>query len=369
LGDRKSHRHQSVETKFGNPGQLSHSSEQPQTTLFKKLADLLWPIGGAVLGFLVMPTLIEQYPDVFHNNRWLLPVSAFFVLMCFITPLLLHERAVRMVMYITRLPYQAPGLVLAALIPVALLVGFSYGGLVLFRFHQNHLAMVLSKESSSPTDPFFVTVEADFVTFPNGYFTGFWRFSDNQKACVIEPIEELTFIRIVNRSSIPYLITSYTVEMGLQERGQWQLLDRIDLRFGMVLYTAERGKVPVLPINAQSGGTNRAFFVASPAEVNYKQAAVVQLDSLDAQLAGGNSISAGASARGWAAFKVDHFYGMDLRISVIDGLNRSHQFVVPYKEKKRPNSDVMSRLIKFDGLVDVSHCEQRVRLPMPPPVH
>jgi hypothetical protein len=137
----------------------------------------------------------------------------------------------------------------------------------------------------------------------------------------------------------------------------------------MVLFTAKDGRIPTVPINAESGGTNRALFVVSPVKVNYKQAVVVQLDSLDAHLASGNSIAPGTPVRGWAAFRVEHFYGMDLRVNVIDGLNQPHQFIIPpEKQEKALSPDVMSRLIKFVGLIDVPRCERRVRMPVPPPL-
>jgi hypothetical protein len=220
-------------------------------------------------------------------------------------------------------------------------------------------------------DPLFATVETEAVTFPGGYFTGFWHFSEIGQLCTIDPIEELAFIRIVNNSNIPILVTGYTVELGSRNAEKWQFLEPIDLRFGAVLYTSSGDKPPRLIINMASGETGKALFVASPAEVNYKLAAVVQLDSLDTQLASGNSIPPNMPVRGWAAFKVNqNDAGWDIRITINDGLNQKHQFIVPQGKKNSYGSDVILRLLKLGGeIMDVSGCEKRVRLPVPPSIH
>jgi hypothetical protein len=49
---------------------------------FRRWSDVLWPLGGTVIGLLVVPLAIDQYPEFFHENRWLLPLSVCFVVTC-----------------------------------------------------------------------------------------------------------------------------------------------------------------------------------------------------------------------------------------------------------------------------------------------
>ena len=103
---------------------------------FKKYSVFLWPAGGTLLGLLVMPLAIEDYPEFFHENTWLLPLSVLCVVTCFCIPLLFHERVIRGVTYVSRLPHEVLSLVLAGVLPVVVGLGFLYGGVELFRFHR-----------------------------------------------------------------------------------------------------------------------------------------------------------------------------------------------------------------------------------------
>jgi hypothetical protein len=72
------------------------SEAQAGTTKFKRWTEVLWPLGGTLLGLLVMPLFIDQYPDFFHRNTLVLPLSAFVVLACWIIPFIAHENSRRM---------------------------------------------------------------------------------------------------------------------------------------------------------------------------------------------------------------------------------------------------------------------------------
>jgi len=126
---------------------------------YRRLAEILWPLGGALLGLLVMPLAIDQYPESFHENTWILPISAFCVVALFVVPLLLHERFVRAVTYLMRIP--RVGIVLAILLPLVLAGVSVVGGIKLFRVHHAHLTAVLAKHTplSSLEQPYDLTSE------------------------------------------------------------------------------------------------------------------------------------------------------------------------------------------------------------------
>ena len=116
------------------------------TNQFTKWADFLWPLGGTLFGLLVVPLAIDQYPDFFHRNRWLLPVSLVIVLACWLVPLCVHERAQKSYRAIVGVP--KIGSALGVAVVVAMIVTFLVASWGLFRFHNNHLDAALRKEAS-----------------------------------------------------------------------------------------------------------------------------------------------------------------------------------------------------------------------------
>ena len=108
---------------------------------------VLWPIAGLILSIIVMPLAIDQYPEFFHDNRWLLPLSVLCTLVLFIFPLLFHQRVNRFIDYVSYIPHV--GLVLAGLLPLIMLAVLGVGGISLFRFHSRHLAAALRGQKAS----------------------------------------------------------------------------------------------------------------------------------------------------------------------------------------------------------------------------
>src|SRR5438445_11440567 len=94
--------------------------------VFKKYRDTLWPLGGTVLGLLVVPIFIAQYPDFFNENRWIFPVSVVIVGICWLIPLLLHERAQRTYDSLASVPRIGP--ILAPVLLVTLFLALIYFG-------------------------------------------------------------------------------------------------------------------------------------------------------------------------------------------------------------------------------------------------
>jgi hypothetical protein len=113
--------------------------------------EILWPLGGTVLGLIAVPVAIAQYPQFFNNNRWLLPVSVLIVILCWIVPLLIHENTVRIGSWIWSGGIAKRTLGITAILALIALAGF--GALRLFRFHANHLTAALASSPSSAETP------------------------------------------------------------------------------------------------------------------------------------------------------------------------------------------------------------------------
>jgi hypothetical protein len=111
-----------------------------------RLKDFLWPIGGALLGLLVVPILIEQYPEIFKESPWILPLSTGVMILCFVFPLLFHERVTRGFRW-SREFFGMPVTVLALVIIVGAL--FLVGGGI-YRWHVHHLESRLGKNTQEP---------------------------------------------------------------------------------------------------------------------------------------------------------------------------------------------------------------------------
>jgi hypothetical protein len=119
--------------------------------LFKRWKDWLWPVGGAILGLIVMPVAIAQYPQFFNENRELLPISVLVVLACWVIPLLVHNRAK---LYIGNAwAWGNRGKALAKVGITTALFLFILGGVKLRKLHVTHLDTVLASQRASTPPP------------------------------------------------------------------------------------------------------------------------------------------------------------------------------------------------------------------------
>lgn len=110
---------------------------------FDKWRSILWPAGGSLLGVLVVPIAIEQYPETFKNNAWILPLLMCLVLGCWIAPLLIHSNVVRLYKAL-EVKTGGPRAVAIFALGTALAIFLTvYGGDQLFHFHQRHIAKKL----------------------------------------------------------------------------------------------------------------------------------------------------------------------------------------------------------------------------------
>lgn len=103
-------------------------------------------MGATVLGLLVMPIAIAQYPKFFNANRWILPLSVAIVVVCWVMPFFLHERAKIIFDWILSLGTAGRGL--ALIVILAVLAGGSWGTKKLFEFHVHHLTTALAQSQS-----------------------------------------------------------------------------------------------------------------------------------------------------------------------------------------------------------------------------
>jgi hypothetical protein len=124
---------------------------QTTKTKFKRWAEVSWPLGGTLLGLIAMPLFMDQYPDWFHRNQWLLPATVIIVLGCWLIPFLLRDNFRRIFLKIWSMRHfgkvLAPATVVLCL-AVLVLLGFR-----LFRFHSEHLAKALEKEQQVTRSP------------------------------------------------------------------------------------------------------------------------------------------------------------------------------------------------------------------------
>ena len=109
---------------------------------------LLWPLGATVLSLLVLPVAIEQYPEFFRDNKWILPGSAILVLACWTIPLFVHHRAQKVYSWIVRIRYV--GWLLLIVVIVSSVVAMWLVGVRLFRFHRNHLDIAIRERQPNP---------------------------------------------------------------------------------------------------------------------------------------------------------------------------------------------------------------------------
>src|SRR5580698_5033164 len=118
---------------------------------FRNWKDVLWPFGGTVLGLVVVPSVIAQYPEFFNENEWMLPASVGVVVFSWIIPLFLHDRTRRIYSYIVGI--RGYGYPLFAILCLAVAAGCTLGFGALLRFHINHLRAATIVPSLTWTEP------------------------------------------------------------------------------------------------------------------------------------------------------------------------------------------------------------------------
>lgn len=114
--------------------------------MFGKIRDWLWPLAATVLALFVAPIAIEQYPEIFKESPWILPLGITTVCGCWLIPLLVHDRTRRFHRWtIDRLGRKVGWSVILAMggLLAAVLV---FGGVRLYGKHKRHLEARLNRQ-------------------------------------------------------------------------------------------------------------------------------------------------------------------------------------------------------------------------------
>jgi|SRR6266404_481506 len=114
--------------------------------MFGKIRDWLWPLAATVLALFVAPIAIEQYPEIFKESPWILPLSITIVCGCWLIPLLVHDRTRRFHRWtIDRLGRKVGWAMILAMggLLAAVLV---FGGVRLYGKHKRHLEARLNRQ-------------------------------------------------------------------------------------------------------------------------------------------------------------------------------------------------------------------------------
>lgn len=126
--------------------------------MFSKFRDLLWPLGATVLALFVVPVAIEQYPEVFKESPWILPLSIGFVCLCWIIPLLVHHRVKRIHGWILEKLGTQWGWIVIVVISLSLIGTIGAFGYKLYDKHTRHLEARL-KQTKSPVEAMKVEIK------------------------------------------------------------------------------------------------------------------------------------------------------------------------------------------------------------------
>jgi len=331
---------------------------------FKKWADLLWPLGGTLLGLLVMPLAIEQYPEFLKENRWPLPISVVLVVACWILPFFLHERAKRIWEWAT-----SKGLVrisFTVLIAVLILVVVAFGSAKLFRFHSGHLASVLHRKrmevskvspedlqqikdavkqsieksvppkqtpknrtAVKPAQPFSFAIDVGIFSPSRDRTVMLYLVSPGIAGTTICPANLALYLRLQNLQTIPARLSGWSLELGYGNK--WIEPIKLDSRFGTMYFVGNDPK-KAGRVDSQSG--------------------------LDVQLASKSYVlKPNEVVEGWVLFEYSKdfpFFAGGYKLSVKDTLGHEWSGIVSWPDPKQKNTNLLGGSLRFVGLDDVT---------------
>ena len=118
--------------------------------MFGKTKEFFWPLGATILAMFVVPIAIEQYPEVFKDAPWILPISIVLVCLCWFIPLLVHHRVRRIHGWMLGNFGAKWGWVAVMVIWLIVAVVLLFSGYKLYQKHATHLQARLGKQVASP---------------------------------------------------------------------------------------------------------------------------------------------------------------------------------------------------------------------------
>ena len=204
-----------------------------QRDRFTALWEIFAPLGGTVFSLIVVPLLIEQYPEWFKDNRWTVPLSIGIVLVCWIVPFLFHSRVRRLYLFILSMPASERML---ALLFIAIILGATLSGMwQLFVFHSSHLARALAKKeqvaalrpSILPSDellPIQISVRCTGDSLPIKVIPG-------------KPLYSVMIYEDYNRRQKMALTNDLSTQLGLSRPTFWPDADTINAADANELFT------------------------------------------------------------------------------------------------------------------------------------
>src|SRR5271157_3491710 len=107
--------------------------------MFSKFKDLLWPLGATILAMFVVPIAIVQYPEIFKDSPWILPLSIVAACLCWVIPLLVHQRVKRLHGWILRNLGTRLGWIVVVTVSLCLVGSVATLGYKSYGKHKQHL--------------------------------------------------------------------------------------------------------------------------------------------------------------------------------------------------------------------------------------
>ncbi len=216
-----------------------------------------------------------------------------------------------------------------------------------------------ANQPAQPEIPFAFAVEARIESPGLCSFSGFWLKYDDPRGCSLVSIDDLLFFRLTNIQSTPKTVINYTVEIN--NKGKWQLLRRVHLTSGYLIFPMQHGQIPQVgrTLNIPSNGDKNIFFIKHISvfdPFNYKQAGVINSSLFDS-LVGGQPLTMSQTVRGWAAFQSEVLPG-GVRIKITDEIGKVYT-ITPIVIKSSSDEDVAPHLLTVVGLTDASGCMRR----------
>lgn len=208
--------------------------------------------------------------------------------------------------------------------------------------------------------PFAFAIESMLMSWGSGDFIGFWLPARDSQGCVIEPIDDLVFLRVTNNGPGARMIVNYSLET--KQKDGWSLMSKKDLGpSGFLFFTLQSNAVPAVgfPIPFKANGNAYKYPILSwtYGGANVKQAGVVQVQSFDV-VAGSQNLTQGQSVRGWSAFQHQGLPDGELRMKITDELGNMYT-VSQTITTPGPTTDITQHPILIQGLTDLSGCRQK----------
>jgi hypothetical protein len=307
-------------------------------------------IGMTIFTIFVWPIAVDQ--GYFRHNVYILPVLLALVVVCWLLPLLLNYRALRLLLFVeNRWGAKHPKMTFLAVVCIGGIIGASIagGGWLVFQKHKEHVGELFFREQTpapKPGDPFRAEVRSVMFydnTNPLSLFMVGYPSANGQNT---SPVFYLMHIQIVNMQNITSTIVEYSVAASDNVNGPWENLVPISLMstnlYALGITKPGSGKVGI------PQGAYRLATAMKPEDMRH--AALLDPNpKLEAEL--GKPIQPHHTISGWAAFDSKRRSAARrnyFRISVRDSADVSFSGIAPLHVRKKTDTEADTRV----GLID-----------------